>query len=91
MSHALHKLYRPQAINSAITQERTHKKWDVVSTFESAFFRRNMCPDCESLGFFEGPQGGGCINFKCCNPECGSEFNDMGPFGIQRISDKREP
>jgi len=46
-----------------------------------------LCPDCKSQGFLAGPCGGGSQNFKCANPSCGSAFNDMGPFGIQRISD----
>jgi len=46
-----------------------------------------MCPDCKQQGFLAGPCGGGSQNFKCANPNCGSRFNDMGPFGVQRISD----
>lgn len=46
------------------------------------------CPDCESV-LFEGPHGGLSINYYCSNElSCGSRFNEMGPFGIQRISNK---
>lgn len=42
-----------------------------------------ICPDCGSEKFYEGPSGGMSINIKCAG--CGSWFNDMGPFGIERI------
>jgi len=42
------------------------------------------CPDCGSMVFLKGPRGGLCQNFKC--QDCGSEFNNMGPFGIERLS-----
>jgi hypothetical protein len=34
----------------------------------------NKCADCEGL-IYEGPQGGGSINFLCGNEKCGSKFN----------------
>jgi len=46
-------------------------------------FNEGKCPDCGVWEFLEGPQGGGSINIKCEN--CGSFFNEMGPFGIDRI------
>jgi len=42
------------------------------------------CPDCCGTEFLEGPHGGLSINFKCA--QCGSTFNHMGPFGIDRLS-----
>jgi hypothetical protein len=45
------------------------------------------CPDCGGDKFLEGPHGGMCVNFMCANPECGSRFNDMGPLGVERISE----
>ncbi len=54
---------------------------------EGVNFWRNgfrACPDCGGCLFLEGPHGGLSVNFKCKN--CGSEFNDMGPFGVERIS-----
>ena len=53
---------------------------------ELATVRQGRCPDCSGIGFLGGPSGGLCQNFKCANPQCGSRFNDMGPFGIERIS-----
>jgi len=44
------------------------------------------CPDCQRP-LFEGPHGGLSVNWRCSNPKCGSGFNDMGPFGVERISD----
>jgi len=45
----------------------------------------NRCPDCGSKGsFLEGPHGGLAVNFKCGH--CDASFNDMGPFGIERLS-----
>ena len=44
------------------------------------------CPDCGKDArdyMLSGPQGGGSINIKC--EYCGSFFNDMGPFGLDRI------
>ena len=45
------------------------------------------CPDCGGSKFLEGPHGGLSVNFKCAG--CGSEFNNMGPFGIERIGEAK--
>lgn len=45
----------------------------------------HMCPDCGS-DLLIGPQGGMSVNFKCDGEDCGSKFNFMGPFGVERIS-----
>lgn len=45
------------------------------------------CPDCGTGKLGEGPHGGLSINWYCLEPKCGSRFNDMGPFGWERISD----
>ncbi len=42
------------------------------------------CPDCGGDKWFEGPSGGICVNITCT--KCGSRFNDMGPFGLQRLN-----
>lgn len=42
-----------------------------------------ICPDCREWDFYEGPSGGMSQNIVCGN--CGSFFNDSGPFGIERI------
>jgi len=63
---------------------------DIIAEKECVMFERlerfAICPDCEEDEFIEGPHGGFSINFKCANKLCGSEFNDLGPFGIERIS-----
>jgi hypothetical protein len=48
----------------------------------------DTCPDCTTGPVVEGPSGGLSINRYCINPDCGSRFNDMGPFGWERISDR---
>lgn len=51
------------------------------------FDEKRICPDCESPAektFLDGPTGGMCVNIKCSN--CGSFFNNMGPFGLSRIN-----
>jgi len=54
-----------------------------VTKAEEKSLRKNICPDCGHEEFIAGPEGGGSQNFKCRH--CGSRFNDMGPFGIERI------
>lgn len=54
-----------------------------VSKAEEKSLRKNICPDCGHKEFLAGPEGGGSQNFKCAY--CGSRFNDMGPFGMERI------
>lgn len=46
-------------------------------------FQEGKCPDCGVWAFLEGPSGGMSTNIKCEN--CGSFFNDSGPFGLDRI------
>jgi len=45
------------------------------------------CPDCGSNDWREGPCGGLSINVMC--RQCGGKFNDMGPFGIEKIDPRR--
>ncbi len=47
------------------------------------FQKEQVCPDCGKWDFYEGPSGGMSTNIYCGN--CGSWFNDSGPFGIERI------
>lgn len=49
-------------------------------------YDKENCPDCEVGPLVEGPSGGLSINRYCINKDCGSRFNDMGPFGWERIS-----
>lgn len=58
-----------------------HQEIEGVNFWSRGF---KTCPDCGNDKFQEGPHGGMSINFRCSN--CLSEFNDMGPFGIERIS-----
>lgn len=39
--------------------------------------------DCESDTFYEGPGGGSFGNITCT--KCGSKYNNLGPFGLERI------
>ncbi len=41
------------------------------------------CPDCGHDKWYRGPEAGLCVNLKCAG--CGSTFNFMGPFGLERI------
>ena len=47
------------------------------------FLKYNVCPDCGSENFKEGPSGGGATNVKCSG--CGHWFNLGLPLFIQRI------
>jgi len=46
------------------------------------------CPNCGSVKFVMGPEGGGCINVQCT--ECLEYYNFMGMFGFQKIGDRSE-
>lgn len=62
------------------TRDREH-----LSDEEAAIFNAGACPDC-GTNLLQGPSGGGSQNFYCAGRECGSGFNEMGPFGIDRIT-----
>lgn len=66
---------------------RTNQDGDKLNGVEEKLARLGVCPDCEHKGFLAGPRGGMAQNFKCASSECGSRFNDMSLFGIERISD----
>ena len=53
-----------------------HKVKELFEKFE-------VCPDCGSENFMEGPSGGGAVNVKCRG--CGHWFNLGLPLFIQRI------
>lgn len=42
------------------------------------------CLDCENDEFYNGPGGGSFGNIKCTS--CGAEYNNLGPFGFERIN-----
>lgn len=62
----------------------TNKNGQRLCNSEEAVFRTGKCPDCEQP-LCEGPSGGMSVNYCCLI--CASKFNDMGPFGVDRISD----
>jgi len=64
----------------------TTRKYHKCSDEEHKSVAAHTCPDCKEP-LVEGPHGGLSINYACSNPLCGSEFNEMGPFGSHRISD----
>lgn len=66
---------------------RTREDGDSLTEFELKLIRAGTCPDCGGEEFLSGPRGGMAQNFKCGGDKCGSRFNDMGMFGIDRISD----
>lgn len=67
--------------------QRTLKDGDKLTDEEAERFSAGSCPDCGCIKLVEGPHGGLSINFYCGDDEaCGSRFNFMGPFGIERIS-----
>lgn len=44
--------------------------------------KNRKCIDCGGV-LVEGPHGGLSVNWNCSR--CGAGFNDMGPFGVERI------
>ena len=77
-----------EAIHSTYGEgHRSYEDGEHLTEFEVGFVSRGHCPDCEHEDLLAGPRGGMSQNFKCGSPVCGSRFNDMGPFGIDRISD----
>ena len=70
---------RPVLLTSKDGESLTEDEMVLVGEFV------NTCPDCGN-SFLYGPTGGGSQNVAC--EHCGSEFNIMLPFGIERISDR---
>ena len=62
------------------------KKYEYLNEEELESFQDQKCPDCD-CDLMKGPEGSGSINYKCFNEGCQSRFNDMGPFGVERMSD----
>lgn len=65
----------------------TSKDGERLDPKELRLFELGTCPDCQTNRLLEGPHGGLSVNVYCGNPACGSRFNDMGPLGVDRISD----
>lgn len=70
-----------------ITGPRSHSDGESLTDYERGRVKAGRCPDCGHEGFLAGPRGGMAQNFACANDDCGSRFNDVGPFGIDRISE----
>ena len=65
--------------------EKTYFCGDKLTDYEKKIVMgKGDCPDCGG-GLLEGPTGGLSVNVKCSL--CGAKFNEMGPFGVERISD----
>jgi len=58
---------------------------DTVGEFVGPW--NGVCPDCGSTRFYEGPEGGICVNIMCADEKCSSKFNWARPpvNMIQRI------
>lgn len=68
--------------------QRTFKNGQRLTEDETKAFRSGACPDCGARALLQGPSGGLSENVYCGNEErCGSRYNEMGPFGVDRISD----
>jgi len=67
----------------------TSKNGETLDPAEKDKFFEAICPDCGEQKLMEGPHGGLSVNYMCDG--CGSKFNHMGVFGVQRISDKGTP
>jgi hypothetical protein len=63
----------------------TSQEQEELDHEERRVFRSGLCPDC-SAPLEEGPHGGLSVNMYCSRAACGSRFNEMGPFGVMRIS-----
>lgn len=65
-------------------------KYQILTPEDVRKLNNNECPDC-SARIFEGPQGGGSINFQCGSETCGSRFNYVIEWErISEISPLRE-
>lgn len=76
-----------EATAAEITETHSHSDGESLTDYERGRVKADRCPDCGHEGFLGGPRGGMARNFKCANEACGSRFNDLGMFGIDRISD----
>jgi hypothetical protein len=68
------------------TMHRTSLRGAKLSDREAAIVYKSTCPDCGHHPLAEGPHGGLSVNVYCHNEECGSCFNMMDIFGVERIS-----
>jgi hypothetical protein len=65
----------------------TYRRGEKCSARETRSVQKlGICPDCREI-FCDGPGGDGAQNVFC--KVCGSGFNDLGTFGVERITDCR--
>lgn len=85
----IRKWFTKNSIKDSIkdSSSRTAKDGEKLTDWEIDHWNNSCCPDCGEKNLLSGPEAPGCINVKCGNDECGSKFNDMGMFGVHRISD----
>lgn len=70
--------------------QRSLRRGDRLTVDELTLLANGVCPDCDLRAACRaGPGGGSLGNFACAG--CGSEFNDLGPFGVERLSTPGEP
>jgi hypothetical protein len=68
--------------------EPTPTREGYLTPQEAAILEDGTCPECQQPSLREGPCGGMSVNVLCCNYECLSKFNVMGPFGVERLTPK---
>jgi hypothetical protein len=66
---------------------KTSKKGEKLNFQERVLFTKGCCPDC-GAPVLEGPSGGLSVNYLCASALCQAKFNEMGPFGVERLTDR---
>ena len=85
---SMYYMAKPNAKIDGIIEEHTNKAHENLTEWELEQFWGGACPDCGKEKLIEGPCGGASINIYCRNIACESKFNDMCPFGVERITDR---
>ncbi len=68
--------------------ERTSKTHERLTRDEYRRAVDGECPDC-GVELTPGACGGRSQNFHCSG--CGARFNFMGPFGVERLTNRQQP
>lgn len=63
----------------------TNQEGEMLTKHEMELFRYWHCPDC-GADLLQGPRGGMSVNYECARSRCGSRFNVIGPFGVERTT-----
>lgn len=71
-------------ITPEVIMKRTYKNGEHCTEEEANLVKRGKCCDCDGY-LYEGLSRGLSVNVYCL--KCGSRFNDMGPFGVDRTTD----